>query len=1164
MASLRYTGSFSSTSNISMVTARSMTPSSSSSAPGGVSAGYLYVGIRCSTTNASKDYTVQAVVRAGGVNYIGSAECVFNSSGETSGKNFSIQIYASSSFDINDVTQVTVSELNGNGGSLYLRTSYDHYVDVPYVMPTAPTVPFAVTLDGVAGDAYMAAGGSAVLAWSGAAAGSYNAITGYKVYRNGSLYQSISTGVTSGSLSVPAHSTAGNTYEYTVVTAGVHSDSGASTGRSIYSYGVPSAPGTVTVNNSTPDTGVDVTLSWNGAVGGGVYNPIIGYRIYRAPAETGVYSLLQTVSSNATSGSCAVTAPATMGSTYNYKIITACERQSSDYSSNTASVTAKTYTACTAPTTVKLNNAAENLYVVAGTNITLAWSGAAGGINNAISGYDIYQNGVLYDSVSSSTSSKSVPMQSTAGQSYSYTVVAKGAAGSAFYSPASVARIVYTITAPTAPSTVTLDGNTSAYALPGATAILAWSGAAGGTLNAISGYKIYQGNVLYTTVSASATSCSVPAHSEAGSSYAYTVVAAGAHSDSIKSVARTIYSYSAPTAPTIIVLDDATPDAGDTVRLSWSNASAGDYNSVVGYEIYRAASATGMYTKIATVTSSSTSGSTNVAAPTTMNASYYFKLLVLGARSNSAMSSAYASMTTMVYTDCTPPSTVTIGGGTAAYAAPGGTVTLTWSDAAGGTNNAIISYKIYRGASLAHEVGADVSSYSVAAHSSAGGSYTYTVVSVGEVSSSVASAARTVYSYGSPSAPSAVNASNATPDAGAEVALSWSGASAGSYNTIIGYDVYRATSESGTYEIIKTVNATATSGTALVTAPATMGASYYYKLRTRGSRGNSSQSSAVAHVTAKVYTACSAPTSVSLSRSIANPGDTSVLSWSGAVGGTNASVSGYEVYRATAVDGAYTLLATVNATNLSVNAHATQGSTYFYKIKTLSSPVGFESELSSAHAGLLTNTYPNAPIINAPSAANRVTYNPRPRILATVAGDPNNVSQTVAAAGYAISTTGGQVIGKKLLLQKTTALATAGAQSVNVVSSDSLGGASDPAVASFAYDVAQYTDADIVVGLTPIRAAHINELRAALDNVCDYYGIARTAWATTVTAGVTSTLGWVSHITEIQDTIKRVANYVNNWDEATGSLDITLPAFLTARSPTASVVMQLREIIKIL
>lgn len=1155
MATLTYSGTKSGGSTSLNNTVTVSVSASSVSNP--IATGYIYVRPMLSCNAYSKTYNINVSVTAGYQSYTGSAYVKFDSS-NYGGYRPSIPVYVGSSFPVNSVTGFSIWDSTSDASKVFIRGE-THYVDVDYVQPTAPTAPTFLMLNNYSDSAYAPASSYQTLYWQGAVHGNYNTITSWKIMRGGQLYTTVSNpnGYTYGSATVPFPAL-GSTYSYTVVAVGPYSESQASSAVVAYPYGDVSAPTSVTVQNAMPDAGASTNLNWSGASGGGSYNAITGYRIYRCATENGSYELLDTVTSSSTSGSYAVTAPATMGAQYFYKIITVGARTSSGYSS-VASITAKTYTAPTAPTSVMLNDVAADCYTVAGSRVTLSWSGAEAGTNNPISGYDIYKGGELFKSVSASTSSTQVDMHEEEGKGYGYTVYVKGTKAG-FNSPASVTRTVYTATQPTAPTSVTLDGAAAVYLAPGGRSTLAWAGASSGVLNAIAGYKIYQGDTLYATVGADVASYTVEAHPDAGSTYVYYVVTVGAHNDSVKSAGKTAYTYGNPSAPGMVLVDDAYPDASASVRLSWSNVTAGAYNNIIGYEIWCCDTADGTYAKLTIVTSSSTSANTTVTSPATMGVSMYYKVLTLAQRSQSALSDAYAGITTTVYTDVTAPSTVQL---SSAYAGPSENVTLSWSGAEAGTNNTITGYKIMRGTSVVATVAANVSEYPVPAASSAGNSYTYTVVTVGSHSNSAASAGVTVYTYGVPSAPTKLSVSAATPDPGAELTLSWSSAAQGAYNDIVGYEIWYCATEDGDYMKLSDVTATGTSSSARVTAPSTMGATRWYKVKTVGQYSTSALSSSAAGITVKTYSGVTAPTSLRLSAVIANPGDTVTLSWSGAAAGTNTTIGGYEVWRATSESGTYTKLLSVAGTSANVTAHATQGSSYWYKVLTVSNPAGFNSALSAA-VQLLSNTYPDAPIVHRPASASAKTYNPRPYILVEVNDDPNGVTQTIRASGYDVSDTGALAIGRHVALRKSTALTGAAAVTGTVYAYDSLEGQSEGSAFGCAFTVMAWTDETLTAGLTPIKAAHINELRSCLDDICDYYGIARTSWAATVTAKVTSTLGWVSHVTEIQNTIIRIANYINDWDAQTGALNVNLPAFITARTPTAAVILQLRELIKLL
>jgi len=624
------------------------------------------------------------------------------------------------------------------------------------------------------------------------------------------------------------------------------------------------------------------------------------------------------------------------------------------------------------------------------------------------------------------------------------------------------------------------------------------------------------------------------------------------------------YSYTACGAPTAVSVSatNVAPSAG--VTLSWSGASAGISNGITGYQIYRSDSAGGSYSHIATVSTSSGSGSTTVTTPTGNGSSYYYKVLTLGSVGgyNSGQSSAYAVLTCS-YSSPSAPTSVTIGGGTSAYAASGTQLTLAWSGAGAGTNNPITGYHIYRdGAYYAATTG---TSYSVPAHGTAGNSYTYMVYTLGTFSNSGASVGRTVYTYGVPSAPTAISVSNATPDAGTNVTLSWSGAGPGSFSDISGYQVYRATSAGGTYTYLGEMATTATSGSMQVTAHATMGLAYYYKVYTVGARSNSTISSAYATVTSKVYTACSAPTTVSLSAALANASASITLSWSGAGAGTNNPVTSYAVHRATSAEGTYSLLGTTASASYSVTAHTTEGSSYYYKVAALGTKAGFDSGMSIVYANLKTNSAPSAPTLSAP-VAGKTIYNSRPRILATVGTDADGHAQTLSLAGYSASTVGALAPGKKVVLRRSTVLTETSTQNISITSADTLGAASGVVSRSFSYVATAWTDASLVVSTTPIKVVHMQELRNAMDQVRQYFGLPTYPWSESLVVGVTSLTGWTSHVLELRTAIEEVATLVNSWDMESSTHNIVLPVWIPipVNKPTAAVMTQLREAVMLL
>lgn len=134
-----------------------------------------------------------------------------------------------------------------------------------------------------------------------------------------------------------------------------------------------------------------------------------------------------------------------------------------------------------------------------------------------------------------------------------------------------------------------------------------------------------------------------------------------------------------------------------------------------------------------------------------------------------------------------------------------------------------------------------------------------------------------------------------------------------------------------------------------------------------GTWGMLNISSSAFNVNADVidYTKCGAPTSLVLNRSVQTPGQTATLSWSGATAGTNLTIGSYDVYRATSVDGEYTLLGNTTGTSYTVEAPAA-GNYYYYKVVTKPAEIvdEYDSDKSTASNGLKGNTAPGAPTIS--------------------------------------------------------------------------------------------------------------------------------------------------------------------------------------------------------
>ncbi len=132
------------------------------------------------------------------------------------------------------------------------------------------------------------------------------------------------------------------------------------------------------------------------------------------------------------------------------------------------------------------------------------------------------------------------------------------------------------------------------------------------------------------------------------------------------------------------------------------------------------------------------------------------------------------------------------------------------------------------------------------------------------------------------------------------------------------YEVYRATTKSGTYTLLGT-----TTATHYTDNKAGSGYTYYYKVKALAANGAESDYSAV--VAGICH--CAKPT---VKATYMGASGKPYIKWN-----TVANASKYEVYRATTKSGTYTLLGTTTATHYTDNK-AGSGYTYYYKVRAIS------------------------------------------------------------------------------------------------------------------------------------------------------------------------------------------------------------------------------------
>ena len=141
------------------------------------------------------------------------------------------------------------------------------------------------------------------------------------------------------------------------------------------------------------------------------------------------------------------------------------------------------------------------------------------------------------------------------------------------------------------------------------------------------------------------------------------------------------------------------------------------------------------------------------------------------------------------------------------------------------------------------------------------------------------------------------------------------------------YKVYRATSKTGTYKLIKTTTSTSYTNTG-----AEAGKTYYYKVKAIATKSSADS----AYSEAKSRT-CDLPRPTA---SVALKSGKPKVSWNKVEGAVE-----YEVYRATSKTGTYKLVKTTTGTSYT-NSGATAGKTYYYKVIAVAS----KSSANSAYS----------------------------------------------------------------------------------------------------------------------------------------------------------------------------------------------------------------------
>ncbi|WMJ85922.1 fibronectin type III domain-containing protein [Anaerocolumna sp. MB42-C2] len=342
----------------------------------------------------------------------------------------------------------------------------------------------------------------------------------------------------------------------------------------------------------------------------------------------------------------------------------------------------------------------------------------------------------------------------------------------------------------------------------------------------------------------------------------------------------------------------ATSKNTTSITLSW-----GPVSRATSYYVYRATSVSGPYSKITTSATSSFTN-TKLANGTT----YYYKVKAVNSSGTSPFSSVIKA---------------TVGSKSSSLSAPGGLtaaadsdtqISLKWSSV---TNASY--YYIYRATSSSgtySKIATSIVTNYTDKNLDDDTTYYYKIKAANSSLESDYSAVKYV-STGDGSDSDSDNPDNliAYSEEDDEITLEWD-----EVDDADSYNIYRATSSSGTYSLIANVN-----GTDYTDDNLSKNKTYYYKIKSVDG-SNTSAYSSIAHATTgdDSVNDFRAPRNLDI---VDSDEDGITLEWDD----VNDAES-YYVYRATSKSGTYTKLEEVNDTEY-YDYDVTKGKTYYYKVK---------------------------------------------------------------------------------------------------------------------------------------------------------------------------------------------------------------------------------------
>lgn len=513
-------------------------------------------------------------------------------------------------------------------------------------------------------------------------------------------------------------------------------------------------------------------------------------------------------------------------------------------------------------------------------SVCLTWSAVDG-----VSGYDIYSSVTstgTYDKIGASDTTDFTDNNLTPGKYYYYKIKAKYSAGEVnTYS--SFSNYLSAKPIPSAPTI-----NVSSYSYTSLQ--LTWS-----AVDGANGYQIYRSlssTGTYSLVTTTSLTSYINSGLVTGKNYYYKVIAYSTVGTTKIYGAYSLPMYAKPVPPTP---NASCVSAGfNSIKISWASVSG-----ATKYEIYRSPNDIGTYTLIGSTTLAS-----YIDKDLAAGLMYYYKVVAYHLEGTAKIYGSYSNSVSAIPVPLAPVAK--------AQSASYNSINITWNEIVGAN-----WYEVYQTDTQTQmdNLIATVSSLStsyVHKNLTPGASYSYKirayrVSGFGELYSPYSEVTSAIPIPSTPSIKVTLNSYNS-------LNISWDGIEGAD-----GYEIYRSTSSTGTFEQLTPSEPIITNS--YLDSSLTTGTTYYYKVvayhsdnpKIIGSESNIAGLKVIP--TTPIITVT--PTSY----------NSLTINWNSVEGAT-----GYRIFRSTSSSGTYASVTTVTSGTSYINSGLATGTTYYYKI----------------------------------------------------------------------------------------------------------------------------------------------------------------------------------------------------------------------------------------